>query len=202
MSDEKLISLEIDTWCGLMSDRSKTGNIDILTQLWEIIPRNMKASPEVVEYYASELINLHASGEAEQVLRDYLSNNWVESTVVLYSELDVMASEQQISVVEDWLQDHQHNEYLLYALGKMCLSKNIWSKARTYLEASLAVKPMPVTYLKLAQLLDEHLEDRRQAQENYRQGLHMLSGDYGEAALANAENDFQRAIMVPELRVI
>jgi hypothetical protein len=30
----------------------------------------------------------------------------------------------------------------------------------------------------------------------------MLSGDYGEAALANAENDFQRSIVVPELRVI
>jgi hypothetical protein len=30
----------------------------------------------------------------------------------------------------------------------------------------------------------------------------MLCGDYGEAALANAENDFQRVIMKPELRVI
>lgn len=202
MHDEKLLSLEIDTWCGLMSDRSRTGDIDILTQLWEIIPRNIQAIPEVVEHYATELVKLHASGEAEQVLRDYLSNNWVESTLILYSELDVMASEQQISIVESWLQDHQHNEHLLYALGKMCISKNMWGKARTYLEASLTAKPMPVTYLKLAQLLEDHLDDRRQAQEYYRQGLHMLSGDYGEAALANAEKDFQRAIVVPELRVI
>lgn len=202
MHDEKLLSLEIDTWCGLMSDRSRTGDIDMLTQLWEIMPRNIKAISEVVEYYATELIKLHASGEAEQVLRDYLNNNWVESTLILYSELDVMASEQQISIVESWLQDHQHNEHLLYALGKMCLSRNNWSKARTYLEASLTAKPMPATYLKLAQLFEDHLDDRHQAQEYYRQGLHMLSGDYGEAALANAENDFQRAIMVPELRVI
>jgi hypothetical protein len=61
---------------------------------------------------------------------------------------------------------------------------------------------MPVTYLKLAQLLEDHLEDPQKAQDYYRQGLHMLSGDYGEEALANAENDFQRAIVVPELRVI
>ena len=164
--------------------------------------RSMKAVPEVVEYYASELIRLHASGEAEQVLRDYLSNQWVESSVVLYSDLDVMASDQQISAAEDWLRDHRHNEYLLYSLGKMYLSRNDWSKARTYLEASLSVRPMPATYLKLAQLLEDHLEDRKQAQEYYRQGLHMLSGDYGEEALANAENDFHRAIVVPELRVI
>jgi len=202
MRDDKLLSLEIDTWCGLISDRGRTGNIELLTQLWEIMPRNMKVIPQVIEYYATELIKLHAAGEAEQVLRDYLSHNWVESSVKLYAELDVMASEQQITIAEGWLQDHQHNEYLLYALGKMCMSKNMWSQARTYLEASLSVKPMPVTYLKLAQLLEDHLDDRRQAQEYYRQGLHMLSGDYGEEALAKAENDFQRVIMKQELRVI
>ncbi|UCB54168.1 MAG: hypothetical protein JSW45_09435 [Thiotrichales bacterium] len=202
ISDEKLLSLEIDTWCGLISDRGRTGDIDLLTQLWDLMPRNIKAIPEVIEYYAAELVKLHASGEAEQVLRDYLGNNWVESTVVLYSELDVMASEQQISIVEGWLQDHQHNEHLLYALGKMYMSRDMWGPARTYLEASLAAKPMPVTYLKLAQLLEDQLEDRLEAQENYRQGLHMLSGDYGEEALAAAENDFQRVIMKPELRVI
>ena len=202
IKEDKLLSLEIDTWCGLISDRGRTGDIDILTQLWDIIPREMKDLPEVVEYYAAELVKLHAAGEAEQVLRDYLSNNWVESTLILYSELDVMASEEQLSTVEGWLQDHQHNEYLLYALGKMCISKTMWQPARSYLEASLSVKPMPVTYLKLAQLLEDHLEDRQQAQDYYRQGLHMLSGDYGIEALANAENDFQRVIMKPELKVI
>ena len=202
MNEEKLLSLEIGTWCGLISDRGKTGDVNNVTELWDSMPRSMKASPEVVEYYASELIRLHASGEAEQVLRDFLGKNWVESSVELYSELDVMASDQQVSAAESWLQDHRHNEYLLYALGKMYLSRNDWSKARTYLEASLSVKPMPATYLKLAQLLEDHLEDRNQAQEYYRQGLHMLAGDYGVEALANAENDFHRAIVVPELRVI
>jgi HemY protein len=202
ISGEKLLTLEIDTWCGQMSDRCSTGNIDLLTQLWDVIPSNIKNIPEVVEYYAAELIKLHAAGEAEQVLRDFLSNNWVESSIILYSELDVMASEKQISIVEGWLQEHPHNEYLFYALGKMCMSRNLWGPARTYLEASLSVKPMPVTYLKLAQLQEDHLEDSHKAQDYYRQGLHMLSGDYGEAALANAENDFQRTIAVPELRVI
>jgi len=202
MSAEKLLSLEIDTWCGLIGDRGRAGDIDLLTQVWDIMPRSMKATPEVIECYAAALVQLHASGEAERVLRDSLSNSWVESTVILYSELDVMASDEQISIAERWLQQHQHNEYLLYALGKMCISKNDWNKARMYLEASLSAKPMPATYLRLAQLLEDNLEDRRQAQEYYRQGLHMLTGDYGKQALANAENDFQRAIVVPELRVI
>ncbi|MGB5277796.1 MAG: hypothetical protein WBO73_10885 [Gammaproteobacteria bacterium] len=37
---------------------------------------------------------------------------------------------------------------------------------------------------------------------SHRQGLHMLTGDYGEQALANAGRDFERVIVQPELRVI
>ena len=46
------------------------------------------------------------------------------------------------------------------------------------------------------------MDNRQQAQEYYRQGLHVITGDYGEAVLANAANDFQRVITQPELRVI
>ena len=202
ISADKLLSVENEMWCGLISERAKSGNIDTLTQLWNEIPRDMKTLADVVECYVRELIRLQASGEAERVLREFLDTNWTESTVTLYSELDVLASAQQINTAEGWLHDHQHNEYLLLALGKMCISNSDWGKARNYLEASLTVAPMPTTYLKLAQLLEEHMDDRQLAQEYYRQGLHMLSGDYGEQALANAEKDFERVIMKPELRVI
>lgn len=202
LNDEKLHLVEMDVWRGLISDRGRLNDISALTLLWQEAPRNMKALPDIVEYYAAELIHVRASGEAEQVLRDYLNNNWQESTMILYSELDVLATEKQLNSVEAWLQDHQHNEYLLFALGKMCASMSLWGKARNYLEASLSVQPMPVTYLKLAELLEDHMDEQEQAQEYYRQGLHMLSGNYGEEALANAENDFQRVAQQPDLKVI
>jgi len=34
--------------------------------------------------------------------------------------------------------------------------------------------------LPIPQLLKDYMDERRQAQEYYRQGLHMLSGNYGE----------------------
>ena len=199
MSEEKLRSLEIDTWCGLISDRCRLNDISAVTRLWDEVPRNIKALPEVVEYYASELVSVEASGEAEQVLRDYLNNNWQESTIVLYSELDILATESQLLNVEAWLEEHQHNAYLLLALGKMCPRMSLWGKARSYLEASLSVQPMPVTFLKLAELLEDHMNEKAHAQDYYRQGLHMLSGDYGEHMLAN---DFEREVQTPELKII
>ena len=202
LDEHEMQALEADTWCGLMSERGSTGDVEVLARLWEIVPYNMKTLPKVVEYYANELLKLDAAGEAEKVLRNFLGTQWVESTVQLYAGLDVMASDEQISTAEGWLQDHPYDAHLLFALGKMYISKDMRVQARTYLEASLAAKPAPATYLKLAQLLEDQPEDRSQAQEYYRQGLHMLAGDYGEQALAKAENDFQRVIMKPELRVI
>ncbi len=202
LSDVERHALETETWNGLIQNRAQSGDIDALTLLWDKIPGNVKCIPDVVEHYANALIQLGAAGEAERVLRNQLSRNWAASTMMLYAELDVMATAKQISTVEGWLQHHPNNEYLLLSLGKIYQSINDWGKARSYLEASLSISPMPITYLRLAQLFEDHMDNRQQGQEYYRQGLHVLTGDFGDAALANAANDFQRVMTQPELRVM
>ena len=143
------------------------------------------------------MISVNAAGEAEKVLRRYLDKNWHESTIVLYSELDVLVDNTQLETAESWLETHQQNAWLLLALGKMCMTRSLWGKARNYLEASISIRPMPENYLKLARLLEEHMEEPAAAQEYYRQGLHLLAGDYGEDVLGN---DFERE--TPQLMVV
>ena len=156
--------------------------------------------PEVVEHYAKQLIRINAAGEAENVLRLYLNKNWQESSVNLYSELDVMVDNKSLEMAESWLKDHQQNAHLLLALGKMCATHSLWGKAKNYLEASIAINPMPENYLKLARLLEEHMNEPAAAQEYYRQGLHLLAGDYGEDALEKNAHDFERE--TPQLKIV
>ena len=202
LTSEQLRSFEIDTWRGLIDDCGRQEDVAALIELWEQAPRYIRTIPAVIEFYTDRLVHAHAAGEAELVLRDYLDNNWQESGIECYARLDVLATDKQIATAENWLRQHPHNVWLLYALGKMCISRSLWGRARGYLEASLSVKPMPETYLKLAQLLEDHMDEKNTAQECYRQGLHMLTGDYGEAALSRAKNDFVREIRKPELKVI
>ena len=56
---------------------------------------------------------------------------------------------------------------------------------------------MPENYLRLARLLEEHMDEPAAAQEYYRQGLHLLAGDYGEDVL---RKDFERE--TPQLKVV
>ncbi len=167
---------------------------------WTDTPQHLKSLPDVIEHYAKQLIFVDAADEAEKLLRLYLNKNWQESTIILYAELDVMVDKKQLEMVESWLKNHQQNAFLLLALGKMCYSLSLWGKAKNYLEASISINPMPQSYLRLARLLEEHMADPAAAQEYYRQGLHLLAGDYGEEVLNKDAHNFERE--TPQLQIV
>ncbi len=205
LSAEKFLSFEIIACKGRLRNLAKDAIIDhkgsdALVDFWKSTSPHLQVLPEVVEHYAKQLVHAHAAGEAEKVLRLYLNDHWQESTVILYSELDVMVDNNSLEMAESWLKDHQYNAYLLLALGKMCTSHSLWGKAKNYLEASISINPMPENYLKLARLLEEHMSEPAAAQEYYRQGLHLLAGDYGEDVLEKNAHDFERE--TPQLQIV
>ncbi len=205
LSEEKFLSMEKDVCLGQLSSIANTAasthsGSQALIDYWESTASHLKALPEITAEYTKQLIRINASGEAESVLRQFIDKNWDESSIELYSELDVLVDNSQLETVEGWLKDHQQNAYLLLALGKMCTSRSLWGKAKSYLEASIAIKPMPESYLKLARLMEEHMNEKEEAQEYYRQGLHLLAGDYGDDALTKNAHDFERE--TPQLKVV
>ena len=200
LSTESFLSFEIDVCNGQLSKLASNKNSQLLIKFWKETSHHLKTLPDVIEHYTKQLVAVDAAGEAENILRLYLNKNWNESSIVLYSELDVMIDNKKLEMAESWLEDHQHNAYLLLALGKMCTSLSLWGKAKNYLEASIAINPMPENYLKLARLLEEHMEEPAAAQEYYRQGLHLLAGDYGIEILKKNANDFERE--TPQLKVV
>ncbi len=197
LSAESFLTFEVAVCNGQQTDLARNLDSSLLINYWNETSSHLKIIPQVIENYARLLISINADGEAEAVLRHYLDKNWHESTIILYSELDVMVDNSQLEAAEAWLEDHQQSAWLLLALGKMCMSRTLWGKARSYLEASISIRPMPENYLKLARLLEEHMEEPVAAQEYYRQGLHLLAGDYGEEVLSK---DFERE--TPQLMVV
>jgi len=206
LSAESFLSFEVIVCNGQLSNLTKqaqTNNLgsQALVDFWDKAPQHLKTIPDVIEHYAKQLVQLKASGEAESTLRLYLNKNWQESSIILYSELDVMVNNKELEMAEAWLKDHQHNAYLLLALGKMCISRSLWGKAKNYLEASISINPMPENYLKLARLLEEHMHEPAAAQEHYRQGLHLLAGDFNKDVLKKEKNILLEQD-TPQLKVV
>lgn len=205
LSAENFLSFEIIVCKGRLHNLAKNaiiehkGSVPLLA-FWKNTSHHLQVLPEVVEHYAKQLIHIDAAGEAEKVLRHFLNDHWQESTVILYSELNVVVDNSSLEMAENWLKDHQYNAHLLLALGKMCASHSLWGKAKNYLEASISIKPMPENYLNLARLLEEHMSEPAAAQEYYRQGLHLLAGDYDEDILEKNAHDFESE--TPQLKIV
>jgi HemY protein len=202
LSTEKVWRLELTTWQGVLNDTANSSNVKTLMQQWNDVPRHIKADSRLIKHYARLLLKLDAAGEAEQFLRQSLSNNWDDSVIELYAELDVMADNKQLETVESWLQANPSNAHLLLVLGNICTSRSLWGKARNYYEASLAVSPMPEAYLQLARLLEEHMHEQAAAQEYYRQGLHLLVGEYNESGAGRDAITPRLAAVKPALKVV
>lgn len=202
ISDEAFLSFEINVCKGQLSNLAKSSRknnmgAEPLIQFWKETPQNLKQLPDVTEHYTKQLVYIDAIAEAENELRLYLNKHWHESSILLYSELNAAIDNKQLEMVEGWLKDHQQNACLLLALGKMCMSLSLWGKARSYLEASISIEPMPEIYLILARLLEENMNDPEAAQEYYRQGLHLLAGHYGEEILDHSFN-----AETPQLKIV
>ncbi len=180
---DETLRLEIAVWSGLMQDAAARNNLDALMKLWHELPRHLKPVPQLTQAYVQQLVKLDAAGEAEQLLRQFLNQNWDDDLIQQYAELDVFDDNKQLETAEKWLQDHPHNAHLLYTLGNMCVHRSLWGKAKNYYEASLAVQPLPETYLRLARLMEEQMHNPEAAQEYYRQGLHLLVGQVCDADL-------------------
>lgn len=190
-SADSLLSFETDACKGQLSNLAKSADASSLIDFWNDTAKHLKASADIVEHYVKQLLLVDTDGEAaaeaENVLRQFINKNWHESSIMLYSELDVTVEKKQLEMVESWLDEHQNNAYLLLALGKNCINRSLWGKARNYLEASIAIEPLPETYLKLARLLEKHMNEPETAQKYYRQGLYLLAGEHSEEILVDDE---------------
>jgi HemY protein len=73
----------------------------------------------------------------------------------------------RIAHAEKWLHQHPRDEALLLTLGRLCREQQLWGKARSFLETSIAVRPTRAAHIDLAQLLDQ-LQESALAERHYR----------------------------------
>jgi HemY protein len=104
---------------------------------------------------------------AAQLVEDVLDERWDSALIAAYAQCpggDVLG---RIAHCEKWLHERPRDAQLLLALGRLCRERQLWGKAQSYLEASLAVEATRAAHVELAQLLD-HLEKSALAERHYR----------------------------------
>lgn len=138
-----------------------------LMRYWHAMPHDDRLDLQLAQRATRALVAAGACAECAQLIEDYLDERWESALLADYARCtggDVLG---RIAHCEKWLHEHPQDAALLLALGRLCAQRQLWGKAQSYLEASLAVQATRDAHVELARLLDR-LERADDAQRHYR----------------------------------
>ena len=110
-----------------------------LRDYWNRLSDAEKLQSNVARAAATSFIALGGDREAAEIIARSVERRWDSDLVALYAECSTADPTRQLETAERWLAEHNHDATLLYALGRLCERAQLWGKAQTYLEASLAL---------------------------------------------------------------
>jgi HemY protein len=137
------------------ADMLRTLSLDAagLRNYWARVPESDRVIPRVARAAAQGFLAMGGDREAMEILARSLERHWDPELVALYAECRTADSTRQLETAERWLLDHDQDATLLFALGRLCERAELWGKAQTYYEASLAMANSWRTHVALGEML-------------------------------------------------
>ena len=162
--------LERRAFGGLLVQSAASEESAELDTRWNTLPKHTQNHPSLLGLYTELKLRRGDAADCEPLLRAALNKEWHAGLIRLYGLVPGKNTAERLKRAEGWLQTRQDDALLLECLGRLCVKSRLWGKARSYLDASLALDPHPDTYAVLVYLLD-HVEDVETAGDYARRGL-------------------------------
>jgi HemY protein len=169
--DEIMDTLYMD----MLKAASERGPAAALEAVWSEATRAARRRPGVVVAYARGLARYGEPERAALALRELLDAAWNEAAVLLFGELPGGDPLDRLRVAESWLRGRREDPALLVCCARLCLRAELYGKARSYLDTSMALRPRAETAQLLAELLAE-LGQPEQAMQLLREGIALATG--------------------------
>ena len=133
--------------------RSLSADATGLREAWNRLPEAARTEPRLARAAAQSFLLLGSDREAAEIATRGLDREWDSELVELYGECVLSDPTRQLEQAEAWLAAHNQDAALLRVLGTLCERAQLWGKAQTYFEASLAVDDRWETHLTLGEML-------------------------------------------------
>jgi len=120
---------------------------------WNRLTDAEQRLPKIARAGAKSFLALGGDRDAADIIVRSLERNWDPALVALYADCRPADATKQLEHAEHWLTEHSQDPVLLHTLGRICERQQLWGKAQTYFEASLALDDAYPTHLALGELL-------------------------------------------------
>jgi HemY protein len=158
---------------------AESGDAERLERAWHDASKPATRRPEILLAYARGAMKCRNHAVAEEALREFLDHQWNESLAAAYGELELPEPLEPLGIAEKWLRSRREDPVLLVTCARLSIRAELYGKARSYLETSLAIRRHPETYQILGQLLDQ-LGEKERATFVLREGLALAIGHRAE----------------------
>ncbi|MDE0371181.1 MAG: hypothetical protein OXI73_01350 [Rhodospirillales bacterium] len=144
-------------------------------RLWGRLPAALRKAPRLIAQQGLALNSLGKGEEAERKIRLALKRGWDEHLALAYGQVRGAKADKQLRQAEEWLKHRPEDAALLLTAARLCMVLELWGKARSYLETSLAIAPRTDAYALYGRLLDQFGEADNAALA-FRSGLGLVVG--------------------------
>lgn len=134
--------------------RQRAGDALALNAYWQDMPRDEQRDPRLVGELARALIASGDSAGAQKAIEGQLTLGWDSALADIYGRCEGGDIRARLIKAEEWLKREPRDPLLLLTLGRLCVQSQLWGKAESYLEASLAIAPGWEAHVELAHLAE------------------------------------------------
>lgn len=157
MIDESVAQVHLDR----LKDAGNKCDLNELRAAWKETSKSLAKHPEIVVAYARAAMACDDHEAAESALRDCINKQWNESAVLAYGELETEEPLKTLDRAEAWLPEHSEDAALLFTCAELATRAELYGKARSFLETSIAIRPRLEAYQLLASLMEQLGERER-----------------------------------------
>jgi HemY protein len=185
---EQIQARQLEAYGGLLKQVSMDADKEKLNNAWSNIPRKLRSEFYLIEIYTEEKLKLTDAADCEPLIHKALRKQWDIALIGLYGLVEGKDIARQLKFAENFLPGHARESVLLLTLGRLSVKNKLWGKARTYLEESIEIKPLPEAYRTLAAVLDE-LGEHEAAAVYYQKGLELATTLFAPDSVKLLERD-------------
>ena len=147
--------------------RQRAGDALALNAYWQDMPRDEQRDSRLVAELARALIASGDSAGAQKAIESQLALGWDSTLADIYGRCEGGDIRARLIKAEEWLKREPRDPLLLLTLGRLCVQSQLWGKAESYLDASLAIAPGWEAHVELAHLA-ERISRTDDANRHYR----------------------------------
>jgi len=128
-------------------------DIDSINAYWNKLPRALRRHERLLRARVRALIAGNNNELAATAICKALKTDWDSELAAIYGKLKLADQDEQLRQTEKWLNQYPEDPVILLAAGRCCIRNQLWGKARSYIESSLAIAPTPAAYHELGHLM-------------------------------------------------